>query len=314
MSQARINNKTLEIFVDDKEKAREIMDSLSAFEPGYEHNTLYRMGKWDGKRKFYKIQVIQGGWFFKTEIGFKNRIEDLLEIEVADEAHDIQTPLKFLKEKIIPDLPFTPYKHQMKLFVNAAESKTHLGVSSVGSGKSLVVYMLLRYFRAKGLKCLVLVPTIDLTAQLSGDCKDYNATEKFMNDIQLIGGEFTNKEIHKPVVFSTWQSAQKSDIDGFDVCINDECLHPETLIETSQGLVEIQHLNKGDLVYTLNEDTKEKELKPIVKVHKNISNEQMFEIKTSKGTLRITGNHKVLTQRGWVRADELTLDDDIKET
>ena len=222
MIEARINGSFLEVFVSEKDQARLMMDSLSAFVPNYEFDTRYRMGKWDGKKKFYKIQVMDNGWFFKTEVGFKKKIEDLFGIRVIDVKEDIQKPLNFLKDVMIPDLPFKPYKHQMKLFLGMAESKSHLGISSVGSGKSLVIYMLLRYFRSMNKKILVLVPTIDLTSQLSGYCVDYKASKEFMSEIQLIGGEFSNKEILKPIVFSTWQSAQKSDMCSFDIVINDE--------------------------------------------------------------------------------------------
>ncbi len=221
MNQARINKNKLEIFTSDKDTARNIMDSLSAFVPNYEHNTLYRMGKFDGKKKFYTIKVLPDGWFFTAGIGMKGRIEDLLNIIVEDAPVDIKEPMEFLKV-LLPELPFKPYRHQLKLFLGMAENKAHLGVSSVGSGKSLVIYMLLRYFRQTNKKILVLVPTIDLTSQLSGDCIDYNASKEFMNEIQLIGGEFKNKEILKPIVFSTWQSAQKSDMSSFDIVINDE--------------------------------------------------------------------------------------------
>lgn len=222
MTTARINGDNLEVYTENKDQAREIMDSLSALTPNYEFDTRYRMGKWDGKKKFYKIQVLPTGWFFKTEVGFKKRMEDLLDITVEDDVLDIKKPLDFMIKEIIPKLPFKPYKHQMKLYLGMASSKAHLGISSVGSGKSLVIYMLIKYLRSQGKKVLVLVPTIDLTSQLSGDCVDYNATQEFMDDIQLIGGEFSNKEIHKPVVFSTWQSAQKSNMSSFDVVINDE--------------------------------------------------------------------------------------------
>ena len=312
MIQARTNKNNIEIVVKDKAQARKIIESLSAFEPGYEHNTLYRMGRWDGKKKFYNVKPLKDGWFFTAEIGFKKRLEQLLGVKIKDEEPNYDDIKKFIKG-FLPELPFTPYRHQLKLVLEASQAKAHLGVSSVGSGKSLVMYMLLRYFRSKGKRCLVLVPTIDLTSQLHGDCQDYNAPDWFMADIQLIGGEFTNKEIHKSMVFSTWQSAQKSDMSSFDIVLNDECLHPETLISTKNGQVEIQNLNPGDLVWTINEQTQKKELKPIVKVHKNISSEQMYQIETTKGTIRITANHKVLTQRGWVRADELTTDDIIKE-
>ncbi len=218
---ARIHNKKLQIFVDDKDTAREIMNSLSAFIPGYEHNTLYRMGKFNGKKKFYTIKPTDEGWYFTAEIGFKKRIEDLLKIEVEDVKEDITDPIEFLK-KALPKLPFKPYRHQLKMFLGMAESKAHLAISSTGSGKSLSIYLLLSYFRQKNKKIIVLVPTIDLTSQLLGDCKDYKASQEFIDDIQLIGGEFKDKDIHKPVVFSTWQSAQKSDMSSFDIVINDE--------------------------------------------------------------------------------------------
>ncbi len=221
MNQARIYNNQLQIFVDDKDTAREIINSLSAFVPGYEHNTRYKIGSWNGKKKFYQVTPTSEGWIFKAEVGFKKKIEGLLDIKVEDDKEDQTEPLRFLKEAL-PKLPFKPYKHQLKMFIGMAESKSHLAISSTGSGKSLSIYLLIQYFRLKNKKILVLVPTIDLTSQLLGDCKDYQATDEFINDIQLIGGEFKNKEISKPIVFSTWQSAQKSDMSSFDIVINDE--------------------------------------------------------------------------------------------
>ena len=82
-------------------------------------------------------------------------------------------------------------------------------------------------------------------------------------------------------------------------------MHPDTLISTDKGKVKIKDLKKGDKVLTLNENSKEKELKEIQKVHKNLGvskNEKMFLIKTENGQeLKITGNHKVLTKEGWKR-------------
>lgn len=311
MIQARINNKNLEIFVDVKEDAQKLQESLSAFEPGYKNNTLYRMGKWNGKRKFYNIRVLQEGWVFITAPGFQKRIEDLFNIKIDSPKLQVDEAYTFLGN-IIKELPFKPYKHQMKMFLGLASRTTHLAEASVGAGKSLVLYMLSRFYRKKGYKVLCLVPTIDLVNQLKDDFEDYNATPDFLDSIQQIGGEFKQKDIKKPLVISTWQSAHKADLSGFDVILNDECLHPDTLINTKNGKEKIKDLSKGDIVWTLN-DNNELELKPIVKVHKNISSEQMYQIETEKGILRITGNHKVNTQRGWVRADELTLTDEIKD-
>jgi superfamily II DNA or RNA helicase len=68
----------------------------------------------------------------------------------------------------------------------------------------------------------VLVPTVDLVHQLKDDFVDYNAPKDFINEVQQIGGEFNNKNVLRPIVISTYQSAIKSDLSGFDVIINDE--------------------------------------------------------------------------------------------
>ena len=104
----------------------------------------------------------------------------------------------------------------------------------------------------------------------------------------------------------------KSDLDKLDYVITDECLHPKTLILTPEGDKEIRDIKVGDLVLSLNETTNEEEYKPVIEVHKNLPREKTFKIKLANGKiLKITGNHQVLTQRGWVRVDKLTIDDEL---
>lgn len=223
MNQLRVLDENLEIFTDNKETAKELQQSLSCFEPGYEHQTMYRCGKWDGKRKFYEVQPMQSGWYFKTSLGFLNRVQKLLDIKEEFIKLEQPDPMEFLKE-IIPTLPFTPYKHQLKLFLGMVNNTNHISIAATGSGKSLAVYLLLMYFRSfKEPKTIILlVPTIMLVQQMFNDFKEYNASDEFMQSIQQIGGEFTNKEVKKPVVISTWQSAQKSDLSSFNIAITDE--------------------------------------------------------------------------------------------
>ena len=60
--------------------------------------------------------------------------------------------------------------------------------------------------------------------------------------------------------------------------------------------------------------TNEKEIHEVEYVYHGLSKgEKLYSLEMEDGTtLKITGNHKVLTQRGWVRVDELNCDDDIK--
>jgi superfamily II DNA or RNA helicase len=209
-------NQKLEIFVQNKQEAQDLQNLLSCYVPGYQNDTLYKMGKWDGKHKFYTIKIAPGGWFFTTDLGFRNRILRYFDIKIPTQK---TVGLEFLKKEI-PKLPFKPYKHQLKLFLGMVSNLNHLGISSVGSGKSLSIYLGLKYFYELNETVLILVPTIMLVEQIYQDFKDYKAD--FMHDIQQIGGEFKNKDIQKPIVISTWQSAVKSDLSKFDVVINDE--------------------------------------------------------------------------------------------
>jgi len=225
MNQLRINtekaNKKLELFTDDINTAREVMDSLSCYVPNYETDSRFRMQNWDGKKKFYKIAVVDDGWFFKIPLGFQKRVQDLIGITVPDQGNDNDNAYQFLK-RVIPELPFKPHKHQLKMFMGMVNQDSHLGIAATGAGKSLVIYILTRYFREQNKKVLIVVPTIDLTTQLQGDFKDYNASQEFMDQVQLMGGEFNSKEVNQPILISTYQSCSKADLNNFDIVINDE--------------------------------------------------------------------------------------------
>jgi hypothetical protein len=117
--------------------------------------------------------------------------------------------------------------------------------------------------------------------------------------------------VKEEIIHECWEYEIKA-LDNIDYVITDECLHPETIIKTTNGDVEIQHLEINDEVLTINENTQEYEYKQIIKVHKNILKEKMYKIESEDGTfLKITGNHKIKTYQGWKRIDEITLDDDI---
>jgi len=91
------------------------------------------------------------------------------------------------------------------------------------------------------------------------------------------------------------------------------CLHPDTLIKVETGVKKISDIIVGDLVESFNEKTKIFELKPVNKVFKNINKcDELFEITLKTGeVILVTGNHEILTERGWVRADELLSVDNI---
>lgn len=100
-------------------------------------------------------------------------------------------------------------------------------VSPTGSGKSLIIYSLIRYYLQtipQHKKILVVVPTTGLVAQMLHDFKDYS-NGKIDSECHVIySGQ--SKQTSKRIVISTWQSIYKESkefFDQFEVIVGDEC-------------------------------------------------------------------------------------------
>lgn len=108
---------------------------------------------------------------------------------------------------------------------------------------------------------------------------------------------------------------QEIEID-FDLLILDECLTGESMIATSTGDRSIRSiyndLTKGKevLVKSFNQTTELYEFKKAINPLKSL-NRDVVEIKTEGlNKLRCTPNHKVLTQRGYVQAQDIKIGKD----
>ena len=86
-------------------------------------------------------------------------------------------------------------------------------------------------------------------------------------------------------------------------------------MNTPSGKIPIKEIKAGDKVINFCEESKSFKEDIVVKVHKNLTNshsEKMLELNFDSGqTIKVTANHKFLTNEGWVRADELTGDMEI---
>jgi len=109
------------------------------------------------------------------------------------------------------NIPFKLYDFQINIIVDSIINKQQINLAATGSGKSLCLYIITSFLRSKGLKGLILVPSISLTTQLFNDFKDYNAPGNFLESIRLVGGDNNIKKLDKDITISTWQSAAKID-------------------------------------------------------------------------------------------------------
>ena len=116
----------------------------------------------------------------------------------------------------------SPRKYQVQGVYDALKHNRKLLISPTASGKSLMIYSLVRYYVAKGQKILLVVPTTSLVEQMYKDFFDYGwDADSYCHRIYS-GKEKTNEY---PVTITTWQSVYKlerSFFKGYDVIIGDE--------------------------------------------------------------------------------------------
>ena len=116
----------------------------------------------------------------------------------------------------------SPRKYQIEGVYDALRHNRKLLISPTASGKSLMIYSLVRYYTDKHEKILLVVPTTSLVEQMYKDFQDYGwDSESYCHRIYS-GKEKTNEY---PVTITTWQSVYKlerSFFEDYSVVIGDE--------------------------------------------------------------------------------------------
>jgi len=305
----------------DKGFGKELSDFFTFTVPGHRYMPAFRKKIWDGKIKlfnYYKREIYAG-------------LEDYVVQFARDRNYTIegQRPYSENQQSLEASRVYTeslqpcsggqelvPHEHQINAINHAINKNRCLLLSPTASGKSLIIYTLVRHYLeriGKNKKILIIVPTISLVTQMYSDFMEYSSKGKWKarNTCHKIYGGQSN-DTDKQVVISTWQSIYKlpnTYFEQFEAVFGDECLHPNTKISMADGtLKDIKNIVIGDIIKTINEITKKIETKQVLKVHKNISiNEQMYEVCLNNNKIvKITGNHKVMLKTGeWKRVDEL---------
>ena len=118
----------------------------------------------------------------------------------------------------------TPRDYQVEGVYEALRLNRKLIVSPTASGKSLLIYSLVRYYTAKNQNILIIVPTTSLVSQLYKDFIEYGWNAE--NHCHLIYSGREKEDNSKNVYISTWQSLYKlpkSYFSDFGCVIVDEC-------------------------------------------------------------------------------------------
>jgi len=116
--------------------------------------------------------------------------------------------------------------YQINAVKEAITRNRVLLLSPTASGKSLIIYTLIRWHQSHNRKQLIIVPTTSLVEQLYGDFADYATAQDWKvseNCTRIYSGKEKTTDV--PVVISTWQSIYKMPkafFEQFDVIYGDE--------------------------------------------------------------------------------------------
>ena len=138
---------------------------------------------------------------------------------------------------------FKPRPYQIEAVYEALRYNRKLLISPTASGKSLMIYALIRYFVAKKQKILLVVPTTSLVEQMYKDFEDYGWDPKNHCHRIYAGRERTNVN---EVTITTWQSVYELDktfFKDYNVIIGDEAhlFNSKSLVKIMDKLEHAKH-------------------------------------------------------------------------
>lgn len=220
--------------------AMELNEFFSFFVPGYKFMPAFKNKVWDGKvrlfnRNTYELPV--GLYHYLVEFAKKRKYEvELIEGPFGYPTDkDEVTPEQLAK--FINDLdirgrgnPIKPRDYQFNAIYRGARDRRAILMSPTGSGKSLIIYLLMRWYLANNdHKVLIIVPTTSLVEQMYSDFADYSSHDDTFNVKEMCHTIFSGKpkmNIEQRVFISTWQSVYKLPgtwFDQFGAVFGDEC-------------------------------------------------------------------------------------------
>lgn len=199
--------------------------------PGAQFTPQYRAKLWDGKIRLLNL--------FTRELylGLKSYVQDFCKNNSYDFHDNIGSvhhadELKTLDD-FITQLNFHSRGKKIEIRDYQREAVAHalgtdraLLLSPTASGKSLIIYTLMRWHQSHGRRQLIIVPTTSLVEQMYGDFADYASEDAWKaseNCVRIYSGKEKVNDV--PVVISTWQSIYKMPknyFEKFDVVYGDE--------------------------------------------------------------------------------------------
>jgi superfamily II DNA or RNA helicase len=208
----------------DRNIAQELSDYFTFHVPGYQFVPAYKNRLWDGKIRLADLRtfLIYRGLIpyiekFCEEREYKLALDPIISVTENFSAIEAEQFAKSL------NLPHEVRDYQLKSFIQAVRNKRLLLLSPTASGKSLILYLIIRYLQMADYKRgLLIVPTTSLVEQMYSDFASYGYDSDQYCHRQYAGKD---KHTNKFLTITTWQSIYKNEKDyfeQFDFVLGDE--------------------------------------------------------------------------------------------
>jgi len=236
------HNETHNRIICDSGVAQEISEYFTFYVPGYKFMPSYKNKMWDGKIRLFNTGngLLYGGLISYVQNFCQERnYEITYDGDFADSECSVKETEEFISSLKLPE-KFIPRDYQIDAFIHAVRKRRSLLLSPTASGKSFIIYLLVRYYAAR---TPIIVPTTSLVSQLASDFADYGfSSDEFVHRIF----SRQDKQTNKPITISTWQSIYKMDkkyFEQFDLVIGDEAhlFKAKSLMTIMDKLSECKH-------------------------------------------------------------------------
>jgi len=207
---------------------QELSDRFTFEVPNAKFMPQYRKKYWDGKIRLFSnatgeiyVGLLDKVITFCNQHNYTYDFVDSKFYGVPFEINEMisrESVLEYMKKVS----KYEPRDYQVDGVYNALRFNRKLLISPTASGKSLMIYSVIRYYVEKGLSTLIVVPTTSLVEQMFKDFEDYGWNASQYCHRIYSGREKTNEY---PVTITTWQSIYKLDksfFKDFDVVVGDE--------------------------------------------------------------------------------------------
>ena len=208
--------------------ANELSDFFCFYVPGYKFMPAYKNKLWDGKIRLYDVRTkeLPAGLFkYLKEFAETPGRDYSIEI-IHNNYYGMPAVHQDVDTSFMKDITYTskgtqifPKDYQIDAVHYALTNKAGMLISPTASGKSLIIYTLVRwYLENHNKKIIIIVPTTSLVEQMYKDFGDYSEYDENYNNEENCHRIYSGKEknFKQRVVITTWQSIYKLNTPWFE--------------------------------------------------------------------------------------------------